>query len=183
MDVLGEEERLEDERFVLRPDEAQALAARAHEPAERRCTSLGHRLEQEHVRTTLRGTGLGNEEVGAVVEDRVHGVLLDEPRDLDRPRVVVPLDGLEVCVLDDDELTLGDLEPADDLVLSDLAVVRRAPALLLDRRSASSRWSSRNETSDWRAAGFVAGASPTGIETRPKLSEPFQDVRMSKVEL
>jgi hypothetical protein len=32
--------------------------------------------------------------------------------------------------------------------------------------------------SDWRAAGFVAGASPTGIETRPKLSEPFQVVRI-----
>jgi hypothetical protein len=46
-----------------------------------------------------------------------------------------------------------------------------------------SRWRSRNETSDWRAAGFVAGASPTGIETRPKLSEPFQVVRMVSREL
>src|SRR4051794_36989090 len=41
-----------------------------------------------------------------------------------------------------------------------------------------SRWSCRNETSDWRAAGFVAGASPTGVFTRPKLIEPFQVVRM-----
>src|SRR5689334_4021491 len=32
--------------------------------------------------------------------------------------------------------------------------------------------------SDWRAADFVAGASPTGIVTSPKLSEPFQVVRM-----
>jgi len=43
-----------------------------------------------------------------------------------------------------------------------------------------SRWSMRNETSDWRAAGFVAGASPTGIETRPKLRDPFQEVRIEK---
>ena len=33
--------------------------------------------------------------------------------------------------------------------------------------------------SDWRAAGFVAGASPTGIVTRPKVSDPFQLMRMA----
>src|SRR5581483_6493588 len=33
-------------------------------------------------------------------------------------------------------------------------------------------------TSDWRAAGFVAGARPTGMLTRPKLMDPFQVVRM-----
>ena len=32
--------------------------------------------------------------------------------------------------------------------------------------------------SEDRAAGFVAGARPTGIETSPKLIEPFQVVRM-----
>ena len=42
-----------------------------------------------------------------------------------------------------------------------------------------SRCSSRNETSDWRAAGFVAGASPTGMLTSPKLSDPFQVTRMT----
>ena len=42
-----------------------------------------------------------------------------------------------------------------------------------------SRWSRRNETSDCRAAGFVAGASPTGMLTRPKLSDPFQVTRMT----
>ena len=42
-----------------------------------------------------------------------------------------------------------------------------------------SRWSSLNETSDWRAAGFVAGARPTGMLTSPKVSDPFQVVRMS----
>ena len=42
-----------------------------------------------------------------------------------------------------------------------------------------SRCRSRNETSDWRAAGFVAGASPTGMLTSPKLSDPFQVVRMT----
>src|SRR5438309_1040707 len=39
-----------------------------------------------------------------------------------------------------------------------------------------SRWSMRNETSDWRAAGFVARAIPTGMLTRPKLMDPFQIV-------
>ena len=42
-----------------------------------------------------------------------------------------------------------------------------------------SRWSIRKETSDARAAGFVAGARPTGIETSPKLIEPFQVVRIA----
>ena len=32
--------------------------------------------------------------------------------------------------------------------------------------------------SDERAAGFVAGARPTGIETSPKLIEPFHVVRI-----
>src|SRR5690242_4001625 len=41
-----------------------------------------------------------------------------------------------------------------------------------------SRCSIRNDTSDCRAAGFVAGARPTGMLTRPKLTEPFQVVRM-----
>src|SRR5687768_12640566 len=43
-----------------------------------------------------------------------------------------------------------------------------------------SRCSWRNETSDWRAAGFVASASPTGMLTSPKLLEPFQIVRMRR---
>src|SRR2546428_818323 len=41
-----------------------------------------------------------------------------------------------------------------------------------------SRWRVRKETSDERAFGVVAGASPTGIVTRPKLRDPFQIVRM-----
>src|SRR6476646_11528800 len=41
--------------------------------------------------------------------------------------------------------------------------------------------SCRNEMSDARADGFVAGASPTGIVTRLKLIEPFQVVRMGQL--
>ena len=37
----------------------------------------------------------------------------------------------------------------------------------------------RKLTSDCRAAGFVASASPTGMLTSPKLMEPFQIVRMA----
>src|SRR5262249_40324172 len=43
-----------------------------------------------------------------------------------------------------------------------------------------SRCSVRKETSDCRAAGFVASASPTGMLTRPKLMDPFQIVRMER---
>ena len=46
------------------------------------------------------------------------------------------LDRLEIGILDDHELALRDLVAADDLVLRHLAVVRRAPALLLDGRRA-----------------------------------------------
>src|SRR5262245_25814484 len=42
-----------------------------------------------------------------------------------------------------------------------------------------SRWRVLNETSDCRAFGFVAGASPTGMLTRPKLMDPFQIVRIA----
>src|SRR4029077_2631886 len=41
-----------------------------------------------------------------------------------------------------------------------------------------SAWSWRKDTSEARADGFVAGASPTGVVTRLKLIEPFQVVRM-----
>jgi hypothetical protein len=34
----------------------------------------------------------------------------------------------------------------------------------------------RKETSDCRAAGFVARAIPTGMLTKPKLMDPFQIV-------
>src|SRR5919204_1065885 len=39
-----------------------------------------------------------------------------------------------------------------------------------------SLWSIRNDTSDSRAAGFVASAIPTGMLTKPKLIDPFQTV-------
>jgi hypothetical protein len=39
----------------------------------------------------------------------------------------------------------------------------------------------RKETSDARAAGFVAGARPTGIVTRLKLIDPFQVVRIGVI--
>jgi hypothetical protein len=41
-----------------------------------------------------------------------------------------------------------------------------------------SRCSVRKDTSEARALGAVAGASPTGIVTRPKLRDPFQVVLM-----
>ena len=46
-----------------------------------------------------------------------------------------------------------------------------------------SRWSILNCTSDWRAEGAVAGASPTGMLTSPKLIDPFQVVRIGHPEV
>src|SRR3954466_5067456 len=43
-----------------------------------------------------------------------------------------------------------------------------------------SRWSRRNDTSDWRAAGFVARARPTRGFPRPKPTESFPVVRSSR---
>src|SRR5205085_5848404 len=60
----------------------------------------------------------------------------DEARDLDRARGVALLDRLEVGVLDDHELALRDLPALHELVVRHLALVHRAPALLLDRRAA-----------------------------------------------
>src|SRR5436189_6271259 len=45
-----------------------------------------------------------------------------------------------------------------------------------------SRCSCRKATSDARAAGFVAGARPTGMVTKLKLMDPFQVVRMGPLE-
>ena len=117
------------------------------------------------------------EVVRAVEVDRIDLVERDEARDLDRARVVGELDRLEVGVLDDDELALRDLPALDDLVRPDLAIVRRAPALLPDRRPALAVELPERHVGR-RAFGDVASASPTGMLTRPKLSEPFQIVRI-----
>ena len=122
-----------------------------------------------------------HEEVRAVEVDRVDLVERHEPLDLDRARVVCALDRLEILVLDDHELALRDLPALDDLVGADLALVHRAPALLLDRRPALAVQRAGTTTSDCRAAGFVAGARPTGMLTRPKLIDPFQIVRIARL--
>src|SRR5581483_10349707 len=66
--------------------------------------------------------------------DRIHVAERHETLDLDRARGVVTLDRLQVRVLDDDELTLSDLPPLDDLLGGHLALVHGTPAAVLDRR-------------------------------------------------
>ena len=112
------------------------LGTLADELADGCRVGLLHCLEQQHVRAALRG-GLGRrEKIGAVEVDRIDLVELDEAGDRDRPRVVRGREGFEVGVLDDDELPFRHLPALDDLVVRDLAVVLRAPALVLDRRPA-----------------------------------------------
>ena len=112
------------------------LGVLPHESAQRGLARLLHRAQEQNVRP-LRSRLTGRRQVvGAIEEHRVDFLGVDEARDLDRFRVVDLLDRLEVGVLDDHELALRDLPALHELVALDLAVVRRAPALLLDRREA-----------------------------------------------
>src|SRR4029450_3490253 len=121
------------ERVSLRSDQREVLSATQHESADRSHPRLLHRLEQEHVKTPLRRRLRGSEVIGAVEVDRIDLVEGNEPRDIDRAGIVVLLDRLEVGILDHHELALRDLPALHDLVGPDLALVRRAPALLADR--------------------------------------------------
>ena len=98
---------------------------------------LAHRLQQQPVGPPLRrggrrerGSRCGRARSGSTSVER------HELRDLDRTRVVVLLERLQLLLLDDHELALGDLPALDQLVGADLAIVLGAPALLLDRRQA-----------------------------------------------
>ena len=101
VDVLVEVERLEHERVAAAADEAERLAAGAHEAPERTGARLAHRLEQQPVGRRWAAVAPGYEEVGAVAPDRVDLLDRDELRDLDRSRVVVRLERLELGLLDD----------------------------------------------------------------------------------
>ncbi len=136
--VLGEEQCLENQCLVPRSHEAEALTTRTDETPERCGSRLPHRLEQQDIRSALRCGCVRDEEVRPIEIDRVDGVALHEAGDLDRPGVVLSLDRLQIGVLDDQELPFRDLVPADDLLLRHLAVVHRAPPLLLDGSSALS---------------------------------------------
>ena len=134
-DVLGEEERLEQERAGPGTDEAEVLLAPEDELADRGHPRLLHRAQQEDVRLSLRvGVG-GCEVVGAVEVDGVDVLELDEAQDRDRLRAG-QRDGLEIGLLDEDVLALGELPALDELVGLDVALVHGAPPLLLDRRAA-----------------------------------------------
>src|SRR5207253_3157336 len=114
----------------------ELLLAREHEAAEGCDLSLFHRLEQQHVRPTLRLGACGDEEVRAVEVDRIDLLESHESTDVDRAARVAVLDRLEIGVLDYQELALAHLPALDELVRLDVALVHRAPALLLDRRAA-----------------------------------------------
>src|SRR5438445_6335017 len=109
------------------------LGALAHEAAKGGLPGLLHRAQQEDVGPARGGLAGGCEVVRPVEVHRVDLGRVDEARDLDRLRVVDLHDRVEIGVLDDDELALRHLPALHDLVALDLALVGRAPALLLDR--------------------------------------------------
>ena len=133
--VFGVIEGLERERVAERANEAEVLLAPEHELADRGHLRVLHGPQKEDVRTPLR-LGVGRREVvGAVEVDGVDLLDRDEAEDVDRLRAL-ERDRLEVGFLDHDELALGELPALDELVGLDIALVERAIALLLDRRSA-----------------------------------------------
>ena len=134
-DVLGEEQRLEQERAGPGTDEAEVLLAPEHELADRGHPRLLHRAQQEDVRLPLRVCFGRREVVGAVEEDGIDVLEPDEAEDRDRLRTR-QRHGLEVGLLDEDVLALRELPALDELVGLDVALVHRAPPLLLDRRAA-----------------------------------------------
>src|SRR6185503_10351581 len=117
----------------------------------------------------LRGGGAGNEEVRAVHPDGVDLAERHEALDVDRPGVVAALQRLELGVLHDDELPLRELPALDELVRGNLLIVRRAPALLLDRREVLAVEQPERDVG-LPCSGLRRGRSPTGMFTRPKLN-------------
>ena len=80
--------------------------------------------------------GIGRREVVRAVEvDGVDVLKADEAENRDRLRPR-QRDGFEIGLLDEDVLALRELPALDELVGLDVALVNRAPALLLDRRAA-----------------------------------------------
>ena len=114
-------------------DQAEVLLPPEDELADRGHARLGHRAEQEHVRPPSCLGARRSEVVRAVEIDGIDVLERDEAQDLDRLRA---LEGnrLEIGLLDDHELALGDLPTLDELVRLDVTLVERAVALLLDRR-------------------------------------------------
>ena len=134
-DVLREEERLEREALPARPDQTEVLLAPEHELADRGHARLLHGPEEQHVRPPLRLGARGREVVRPVEVDGIDVGERDEAQDLDRLRAL-ERHRLEVGLLDDHELALRDLPALDELLGLDVALVERAPALVLDRRAA-----------------------------------------------
>ena len=137
-------------------DQAEVLLAPEHELADRGHARLLHRAQQQHVRPALRVGVRGREVVGAVEVDGVDVLEPDEAQDLDRLRAL-ERDRLEIGLLDEHVLALRELPALDELVRLDVALVHRAPALLLDRRAALAME---------RAEGHVAAAGSRGRARR-----------------
>ena len=109
----------------------------AHEAAEGGLPRLLHRAQQQHVGPLRSRLARRSEVVRAVEVDRVDLGRVHEARDRRSPSSRrVSMIASRSASSTSDELALRDLPALDDLVTLDLALVHRAPALLLDRRHA-----------------------------------------------
>ena len=178
--VLGDEERLERERVALRPDQAELLLAGEHERAERR---------RRRPRASPRA---GARRAGAAPRcrpgrgSRCGRSRRDRPRPPATKRVISIAREVSRCSSASSSASstgtnwpFATSQPrtSSSGPTSTSCTGHQRFCLIGVRHS---RCSILNCTSDWRADDAVAGASPTGMLTRPKLIDPFQVVRMCR---
>jgi hypothetical protein len=93
------------------------LLASEHEPADRHLLEVGHGVEQEPV--GLGGAPVRRQVVGALEEDRVDLLQVDEVLDLDHPGGLGS-EGVHLLLVHHHVLTGRDLVALDDLLVGDL---------------------------------------------------------------
>ena len=179
-DVLGEEQRLERERVALRADEAELLLAGEHERPEPDDVRLAHRLAAA-ARTAAaaprcrpgRGSRCGRSRSGSTSPAGTKRLISIDARrvELSSASSSASSTGTNWPFATSQPRTISSGE-------SSISWTGHQRFCLIGVRH--SRCSILNWTSDWRADDAVAGASPTGMLTRPKLIDPFQVVRMCR---
>lgn len=136
-ELLEEAELLQDEEVeaCVRADGADPLAAAVDEPRDRDPLLLEEHAMEERVGPAADGRLARREVVGALDLSRVDSVGVEEAADVDRARGLGDDRG-ELGLLDDEELSLGDLVAEDELLGGDDALVGRAEGRPLDRSAA-----------------------------------------------
>src|SRR4051812_43492400 len=125
-ELVVEEHRVQAENAVERPHGDEVLAVVEDPPPDPGAVGLLERVVQQPV--GILAVVLGAEVVDLVVHDGVDVRGADELLDLDQARLLAR-GGVELLLLEHDELALRDLVALDDLLVGDLLVLLRADPL------------------------------------------------------